>query len=1156
MKLNTVMKSIRFRSRVLWAAGCLCAFADADDLAVRNGEVVDVVVSNDAAFAGSVYFAPRGVKIEKGGVGTWELSPAAVQTRSKVSVAVREGRLRLVDAPAPALDRPACLERAALWLDATQSETLEMAADGVGVARWYDARETKGDDGLWTANHYCAEAKVSFCTNLTDEGVWEKYVNYPVVKTYEERPGLAYVDFNGFASGTWMRLMTPARTDVKELNHIHHVFVCGFITNSWGFVLGANSNSTIFWHPFSSNGGLKPMWNANSSWPTMWAGTSYWNGEEVDGATVGATKGGYAYEWTAGQGTGLFGNFFNDRNIWSAANFYRCGGDSLGEVVVFTNRLSELERRQVGEWLVRRWAAAAKPGAIALTTAPGASAALAAQTGVTLDGSGTVEVEAEGLHALYSATTPYLGDTRVKAKSVRLASVEPTLKAEPGDALTVVRDDFEVLSVAREEDADRAVQGVAALTLASAASVRVAGLSDDVRKLRVDGADGTLILSAPRTDEAPLRPAGEIYATMPNADMEAWQSGETAKWTGSAGVTLYDWTLVSRNGSGTALYFINMANARAGGGHWMIDGTKKSNFLYDDYPFQGDVVMVLKQGCVVTTSVTFPADGDYELTFLTGGRMDSTYGSNGYAGGWTKMSLVDASGATNEIATALAYVECTTRHQRFKVRNVKAGAYTFVLNHAVGDGDAHSIFDDFKFRLVTDVPAETTIPLPNGDFERADFTWNGRASRKVGNVPADWTLTQATNATPDVCLVTRGMRDVCYKDSCSEYGGVQLALYGDGGAATSAEMLVPAGVWRLRCRAGSFLSTESHDHRWNGLNPNAYDRLQAWLVDDAGETSLGTTSEWRNSAFRTVTFATPFTLAEPRRVRFKIRQILPASANAVPCALVDDFELVRVDDGELVVNGTFADSSGWTLKSIKVDDTYTSHSGVGVSDSCRTVAGLPGAFPYGVNYGLGTRSLDMCQCGTATQPMTFPAAGTYRLEFSARSRIWVDAKGVGALDYAGNQASFFLVDDAGMTNEIYRTPSLTSSNFVFRSALFTVPKAGTYTFGVLSLNGLPLGDGTYLKVGRSATDVELFIDQISVKKVAEDVLPELPEKLELDLAKGVKMRLDYAGTLELDTLRLNGVSVAGLIDASHPFGLVTGTGRLYVRPKGTVLIFR
>ncbi len=1136
-------------------AVCLCLAAQAGDIAVRNYEVADVAATNDVSHSGGVWFASRGVRIEKGGMGDWELSPAAVQTRCDVPVAVREGRLRIVDAPAPALERPDCLGRAALWLDATKSETLEMAEDGVGVARWYDVREKKGDDGLWTTNHYCAEAKVSFCTNLTDEGVWEKYVNYPVVKTYDERPGLAYVDFNGRSSGTWMRLMTPVRTDLAELNRIHHVFVCGFIANTWGFVLGANPSSTIFWHPGSTSGDLSPMWHPNSSWPTMWAGASYWNGEEVDGASRGATKGAYAYEWAAAQGTGRFGNFFNDRNIWSNANGWRCGGDSVGEVVVFTNRLSELERQQVGEWLVRRWAAEARPGSLAVTAAPGASASLASQSAATVDGAGTLEVEGDGLHALYSATKPYLGDTRVAASSVKLASVEPTLKALPGEALTVARDDFEVLSVVRSEDAGRAAQGAAALTLSSAASVRVAALSDEVKKLGVDGAGGTLILSAPRTAETPLRPASDIYAAMPNADMEAWQSGDTAKSTGTAGQTLFDWTLASRDGESTALYFVNLANARAGGGHWMIDGARKATFLYDDYPFQGNVVMVLKQGCVVTTPVTFPADGDYELTFLTGGRMNYD-GSDVYAGGWTKMSLVDAAGATNEIGTALAYVECSTRHQRFKVREVKAGAYTFVLNHAVGSGDAHSIFDDFRFRLVTDVPSETAIPLPNGDFERADFTWNGRTKRSVGNVPAAWTLAQSTNATPDVCLVTRGMTDVCYKDSDSEYGGIQLALYGDGGTATSAEMLVPAGTWRLRCRAGSMLCTESSVYRWNGLNPNSGDRIQAWLVDDAGETSLGATASWRNPAFRTVTFTTPFTVAEPRRVRFKISQVLSGSGNNIPCALVDDFELVRVDDGELVVNGTFADESGWTLKSIRDGSEYTAHSIVAVWGPCRLVGDLPGQFPYGVNYGLGARSLDMCQCGTATQPMTFPEAGTYRLEFSARSRVWVSSNGGHSLTYSGNQASFFLVDDAGVTNEIYRTPSLTSSNFVFRTALFTVPKAGTYTFGVLSLNGLPLDDGTYLKVGRSATDVELFIDQISVRKAAEDMLPDLPEKLELDLARGVKLRLDYAGTMELDTLRLNGVSTAGLIDASHPSGLVCGTGSLYVRPKATVLLFR
>ena len=53
-----------------------------------------------------------------------------------------------------------------------------------------------------------------------------------------------------------------------------------------------------------------------------------------------------------------------------------------------------------------------------------------------------------------------------------------------------------------------------------------------------------------------------------------------------------------------------------------------------------------------------------------------------------------------------------------------------------------------------------------------------------------------------------------------------------------------------------------------------------------------------------------------------------------------------------------------------------------------------------------------------------------------------------------------------------------------------------------------------------------------------------------------RLRLDFAGTNRIDRLRLNGVSVSGFIDASHPSGLVSGIGCLEVRPKGTVLMFR
>ena len=160
------------------------------------------------------------------------------------------------------------------------------------------------------------------------------------------------------------------------------------------------------------------------------------------------------------------------------------------------------------------------------------------------------------------------------------------------------------------------------------------------------------------------------------------------------------------------------------------------------------------------------------------------------------------------------------------------------------------------------------------------------------------------------------------------------------------------------------------------------------------------------------------------------------------------------------------------------------------------------------------------------------------------------------MNYAGNALAFFLVDGNDVTNTFYRTPSIYSTNFVFRSALFNVPAAGTYTFGIMSLNGLPLEDGTHLQVGKNATDVTALVDQVLIKKADETAEPDLPEKLALDLSDGTRLRLDFAGTNRIDRLRLNGVSVSGFIDASHPSGLVSGIGCLEVRPKGTVILLK
>ena len=167
----------------LFLSACCLMGATADDLVMDNYERVSVVATNGDVTADSIFSAPKAAAIEKTGTDALTLAANAVQTRDKVPVRVLEGTLNVVPGTDPGLEQPACLQRAALWLDATQSATLVPpdGATGDEVARWYDVRETC-TDGQWSANYYCAENTWSFhapfaaCTR-------------PAPKTIGETPG-------------------------------------------------------------------------------------------------------------------------------------------------------------------------------------------------------------------------------------------------------------------------------------------------------------------------------------------------------------------------------------------------------------------------------------------------------------------------------------------------------------------------------------------------------------------------------------------------------------------------------------------------------------------------------------------------------------------------------------------------------------------------------------------------------------------------------------------------------------------------------------------------------------------------------------------------------------------------------------------------------
>ena len=1133
----------------LFLSACCLMGATADDIAVDDFVRESIVATNCDVTVGSIFAAPRAVAIEKTGTNALTVSVNAIQTREPVPVRVLEGTLNVVPGTDPGLEQPACLQRAALWLDAMQADTLVPpdGATGNEVARWYDVRETFAD-GQWGTNYYCAAAKASFVTNEVSPGVWETVIVYPVKKTALTN-GMDYVDFNGKSSGSWMRLLTKARADVGALEFVHHVFYSGCALNAWGYPLGANVNQTVFWHP--GNYTALNTFGSQASHPSIFSGTTRWNGVDIDPFSTYVTAGPYLHEWHAAHGLGLFGNFFNDRNIWSVKNGFRCGGDALGEVVVFTNRLSAAERMAVGEYLLRKWTRAARAQELDVSTATNIAVAVASGASAVYAGAGSVQAAA-GAEVVYSPKEPAAGKLRVGEGEANVFAGELPFAFEPGDVLSMQQSGYGVLIASNAPNAALAADGSATLSLAGTTSVRVASLPAEMKRLSARGL-GEVVLAAPRDDGA-LKAGGDIFATMPNADMEAWQDPNNKReYCQTALGTYYNWKLSSRPAGW--FYFLHLAHCKSGNGHWMIDGGTKSYFRYEDYPFQGNVVMAFKQGIVVENTVTFPQAGDYELTFLSAGRMTGIRGNDTYAGGQVKMSLV-RNGVTNAIGTAMAYVENATRRQRFRVRGVEAGAYTFVLNHDVGTGDAHTILDDFRFRLITDPETETVVRPPNGDFERADIPFTSRAAFSDANTVADWTFASSGRTMSDVCVLTRGMTaNAMFLDSANAWGGIQLALYGASAAITSSPFALPPGTWRLRCRMGGMYYAES-SRKWNGNTTNRSRNLQAWLVADGVETSLGTTGSYMDPTMITVTFNAPITLTATKNVQLVIRQIGTDTTSSVACAVVDDVEFVQTDAQGEVLRETFESDAGWTFTPLKDGTAYTSKSEVIIRDPARALPTVSQTRPYayGLTYGVNKKALEFCQCGTAEKQVTFPEAGTYRLDFSSRSRVWVSP--TPSMNYSGNQLAFYLVDANNVTNEFYRSPSIYSTNFVFRSTLFTVPAAGTYTFGIRGLNGWPLEDGSHLWVGVTDNDVTAMVDQVLVRKADETRAPDIPETLALELSDGARLRLDFAGTNRIDRLRLNGKSVAGYIDASHPSGLVSGIGCLEVRPKGTVIMFR
>jgi hypothetical protein len=119
--------------------------------------------------------------------------------------------------------------------------------------------------------------------------------------------------------------------------------------------------------------------------------------------------------------------------------------------------------------------------------------------------------------------------------------------------------------------------------------------------------------------------------------------------------------------------------------------------------------------------------------------------------------------------------------------------------------------------------------------------------------------------------------------------------------------------------------------------------------------------------------------------------------------------------------------------------------------------------------------------------------------------------------------------------------------------MFTVPPAGgTYDVGFR---------GTSVWSGDEAAKVDrtTLVDAAWLCRVEAERPIDLPEHLNIEVADGARLHLDFAGTNEVNSLRIAGRSYVGLVStAEYPelYPVLSGPGTLSITPKGTMILFR
>ena len=259
-------------------------------------------------------------------------------------------------------------------------------------------------------------------------------------------------------------------------------------------------------------------------------------------------------------------------------------------------------------------------------------------------------------------------------------------------------------------------------------------------------------------------------------------------------------------------------------------------------------------------------------------------------------------------------------------------------------------------------------------------------------------------------------------------------------------------------------------------------------------------------------------------------------------AILDNLALVsaRASDENLLADPGIDGVGGWQIMKTPKPGTI-SGSAFGAWDSF-----------YMSNFGLskfeGTGYCRLVNDDCLYQSVTFPTGGLYRLTVNLKSRGTTEPSATFGL----NPIDVYLAKD-GVTNLVGRSDTAATTNFNEYAFMFAVPlEGGTYDVGFRGTSAWG-GEGT------PTVDRTTLVDAAWLCRVEAERPIDLPEHLNIEVADGARLHLDFAGTNVVNSLRIAGKSYVGEVSlATRPelYPVLSGPGTLMITPKGTVIMFR